>query len=159
MTKLCPRGKAAAKRKFRVYPSAYANAYASKLCAGKIKDPSGVKRKDFRGSKAEGGLMEATARLKRQGLKKGSKKKKDQGDILGERFDKKFKKLAESKETQLHSKDFLKGVDRAERRAASEVAQEAGIPMARGGRVMYKSGMRVCKLAKRGKGRAYGKNS
>ena len=71
MTKLCPRGKAAAKRKFKVYPSAYANAYASKSCAGKIKDPSGVKRKDFRGSKAEGGLMEATARLKRQGLLRG----------------------------------------------------------------------------------------
>ena len=31
--------------------------------------------------------------------------------------------------------------------------------MAKGGRAMYKSGMRVCKLAKRGKGRAYGKNS
>jgi hypothetical protein len=29
MTKLCPRGKAAAKSKFKVYPSAYANAYAS----------------------------------------------------------------------------------------------------------------------------------
>ena len=59
MTKLCPRGKAAAKRKFKVYPSAYANAYASKICAGKIKDPSGVKRKDFRGRKpaAEGGPM------------------------------------------------------------------------------------------------------
>ena len=59
MTKLCPRGKAAAKRKFKVYPSAYANAYASKICAGKIKDPSGVKRKDFRGRKpaAEGGSM------------------------------------------------------------------------------------------------------
>ena len=82
MTKLCPRGKAAAKRKFKVYPSEYANAYASRICAGKIKDPSGVKRKDFRGPKkamggrimkAGGGLMEATARLKRQGLKKGSK--------------------------------------------------------------------------------------
>ena len=71
MTKLCPRGKAAAKRKFKVYPSAYTNAYASKICAGKIKDPSGVKRKDFRGSKAEGGLMEATARLKRQRLGMG----------------------------------------------------------------------------------------
>jgi hypothetical protein len=69
VTKLCPRGKAAAKRKFAVYP--YANAYASKICAGKIKDPSGVKRKDFRGKKAKGGLMEATARLKRQGLKNG----------------------------------------------------------------------------------------
>jgi hypothetical protein len=47
MTKLCARGKAAAKRKFKVYPSAYANAYASKICAGKIKDPSGVKKKDW----------------------------------------------------------------------------------------------------------------
>ena len=61
------------KRKFKVYPSAYANAYASRICAGKIKDPSGVKRKDFRGSKASGGLMEATTRLKRQGLKEGTK--------------------------------------------------------------------------------------
>ena len=59
MTKLCPRGKAAAKRKFKVYPSAYANAYASKICAGKIKDPSGVKRKDFRGPKsASGGVID-----------------------------------------------------------------------------------------------------
>ena len=60
MTKLCPRGKAAAKRKFAVYPSAYANAYASKICAGKIKDPSGKKRKDFKGpkpSKAGGGKI------------------------------------------------------------------------------------------------------
>ena len=51
MTKLCKRGKEAAKRKFDVYPSAYANAYASKICAGKIKDPSGKKRKDFKGPK------------------------------------------------------------------------------------------------------------
>ena len=81
MTKLCPRGKRAAKAKFKVYPSAYANAYASRICAGKIKDPSGVKRKDFKGRKpsamggriklAGGGLSEATARLKRQGLRKG----------------------------------------------------------------------------------------
>ena len=81
MTKLCPRGKAAAKRKFAVYPSAYANAYASKICAGKIKDPSGVKRKDFKGRKpsamggriklAGGGLREATDRLRRQGLRGG----------------------------------------------------------------------------------------
>ena len=60
MTKLCPRGKAAAKRKFKVYPSAYANAYASKICAGKIKDPSGTKRKDFKGPKpkAMGGVID-----------------------------------------------------------------------------------------------------
>ena len=55
MTKLCARGKAAAKRKFKVYPSAYANAYASKICAGKIKDPSGIKRKDWGPKKAKTG--------------------------------------------------------------------------------------------------------
>ena len=31
----------------KVYPSAYANAYASRICAGKIKDPSGVNKKRF----------------------------------------------------------------------------------------------------------------
>ena len=55
MTKLCARGKSAAKRKFKVYPSAYANAYASKICAGKIKDPSGTKRKDWGPKKASKG--------------------------------------------------------------------------------------------------------
>ena len=44
MTKLCARGKAAAKRKFRVYPSAYANAYAVKVCKGDVKGPDGKKR-------------------------------------------------------------------------------------------------------------------
>ena len=57
MTKLCARGKSAAKRKFKVYPSAYANAYASKICAGKIKDPSGTKRKDWGPKKANTGKL------------------------------------------------------------------------------------------------------
>ena len=41
--KLCPKGKAAAKRKFDVYPSAYANMYASAVCSGKVK-PGGKKK-------------------------------------------------------------------------------------------------------------------
>jgi len=45
MAKLCPKGKAAAKRKFDVYPSAYANMYASAVCSGKVK------------SKANGGAI------------------------------------------------------------------------------------------------------
>ena len=70
MTKLCARGKAAAKRKFKVYPSAYANAYASKICAGKIKDPSGTKRKDWGPKKAKTG--EFMAKIDRQkSTKKG----------------------------------------------------------------------------------------
>ena len=43
MAKLCPKGKAAAKRKFDVYPSAYANMYASKVCKGKVKAKDGRK--------------------------------------------------------------------------------------------------------------------
>ena len=70
MTKLCPRGKAAAKRKFKVYPSAYANAYASKICAGKAKDDRGVRRKDFKGPKPSGGggTGAAARRIRKAGL-------------------------------------------------------------------------------------------
>jgi len=40
-TKLCARGKAAAKAKFKVYPSAYSNGYAVQVCQGKIKGLDG----------------------------------------------------------------------------------------------------------------------
>ena len=53
MTKLCPRGKAAAKRRFKVYPSAYANMYASAVCSGKI-TPGGKKGAK---KKADGGMI------------------------------------------------------------------------------------------------------
>src|SRR5210317_346802 len=77
MTKLCARGKSAAKRKFKVYPSAYANAYASKICAGKIKDPSGTKRKDWGPKKAsEGAIMNMKKLKKGGGQDMGAKKKK-----------------------------------------------------------------------------------
>ena len=85
MTKLCPRGKSAAKRKFKVYPSAYANAYASKICAGKIKDPSGVKRKDFRGSKAEGGPITIKPRNERKKIM-GSENRKPTEPISAEKL-------------------------------------------------------------------------
>ena len=51
MAKLCPKGKAAAKRKFKVYPSAYANMYASKVCKGKV-----------RSSAKDGGLLDKPKR-------------------------------------------------------------------------------------------------
>ena len=37
MGKLCPRGKAAAKRKFKAYPSAYANIHAKRKRGGKMR--------------------------------------------------------------------------------------------------------------------------
>lgn len=43
-TKLCARGKAAAKAKFKVYPSAYANGYAVQVCKGSIKGLDGKKQ-------------------------------------------------------------------------------------------------------------------
>jgi hypothetical protein len=43
-TKLCTRGKSAAKSKFDVYPSAYANGYAVQVCKGKKPGLDGKKR-------------------------------------------------------------------------------------------------------------------
>ena len=43
-TTLCARGKSAAKAKFDVYPSAYANGYAVQVCKGKIKGLDGTKK-------------------------------------------------------------------------------------------------------------------
>lgn len=43
-TKLCARGKAAAKAKFKVYPSAYANGYAVQVCKGKMPGSDGKKK-------------------------------------------------------------------------------------------------------------------
>jgi hypothetical protein len=139
MTKLCPRGKAAAKRKFKVYPSAYANAYASKICAGKIKDPSGVKRKDFRGpkpSKAMGGRIK---------LKDGS------GKTPMTPKEKKFAALAPPRNKITYADKIAGATGRT--KAMGGGLMEATERLKRQG---LKKGGGVCK---RGMGRAYGKNS
>jgi len=43
-TTLCSRGKNAAKAKYDVYPSAYANGYAVQVCKGKMPGSDGKKR-------------------------------------------------------------------------------------------------------------------
>ena len=43
-TKLCARGKASARAKYDVYPSAYSNGHAVQVCKGKIKGLDGKKR-------------------------------------------------------------------------------------------------------------------
>jgi hypothetical protein len=43
-TKLCARGKAAAKAKFKVYPSAYGNGFAVQVCQGRMPGLDGQKR-------------------------------------------------------------------------------------------------------------------
>jgi hypothetical protein len=43
-TKLCARGKASAKAKYKVYPSAYSNGHAVQVCKGTIKGLDGKKK-------------------------------------------------------------------------------------------------------------------
>jgi hypothetical protein len=43
-TKLCSRGKSAAKSKFKVYPSAYANGFAVQVCKGRMPGLDGKKK-------------------------------------------------------------------------------------------------------------------
>ena len=69
MAKLCPRGKAAAKRKFKVYPSAYANMYASAVCSGKV-TPGGKNKSQQRKERSS---------YKQGGVAKGC------GDIMDEK--------------------------------------------------------------------------
>ena len=62
MAKLCAKGKAAAKRKFKVYPSAYANMYGSAVCSGKIK-PGGRKKKAMGGTMSQGNYTKGCGKV------------------------------------------------------------------------------------------------
>ena len=164
MTKLCPRGKAAAKRKFKVYPSAYATPDGSKICEGIIKDPSGVKRKDFRGSKAKGGRIGLKlAGLvpedspKRQPNKNIPKGERTMGPVPANKRKKfnpdgSFKKIKDIQPTPpVEKPDVLR------RKRAGGGLMEATARLKRQGLGM---GGSVCKIAKRGQNRdAIGKNS
>ena len=84
MAKLCPRGKAAAKRKFKVYPSANANMYASAVCSGKV-TPGGKKN---RKKKAFGGTSQDDKRDVRKvehmiGKSRSSKREEGRKKAMG----------------------------------------------------------------------------
>jgi len=122
MTKLCARGKAAAKRKFKVYPSAYANAYASKICAGKIKDPSGVKKKDWGPKKAFlGGLI-------------GTKDKKKKETEKTETAVGKAKKILKTKEQRLKELRKELGMNKGGGADMSTIKKKKKKPAPGGGR-------------------------
>jgi len=119
--------------------------------------------------KMGGGLAAATERLRAQGKMGGGMMKKysNGGDVYGKMADKKFEKYATSKEAQLHAKDFDAGLNRAERRAASEtmlaykkkqkLGKQAAVKKMGGGMMNkpmgYKSGKSVmakgCKLGRK----------
>ena len=149
MAKLCPKGKAAAKRKFKVYPSAYANMYASGVCSGKI-TPGGKRQKKNEGGPIVSGstnLRKTFRKLKEPVKSAMTRVKGPAGDNARKMFD-------------LKSKQYEKLKDIKEKKSTRPTRRKK---MMGGGRmmpdrVMLKSGG-MCKLASKGKGRAYGKNS
>ena len=168
MTKLCPRGKSAAKRKFKVYPSAYANAYASKICAGKIKDPSGVKRKDFRGSKAKGGRIGLKGGIlpeseKNKTLKKLGEKMKSDSEIFKKDPFSKFKRRPKSTPMPKRKKfKTIEQINQERTRGPVEVSRtnRAGGGLMEATARLKRQGLRGGGLCKRGMNRdAIGKNS
>ena len=88
MAKLCPKGKAAAKRKFDVYPSAYANMYASKVCKGKVKAKDGGKISEPRLQRPKFGEPTPTQKPK---PKKFQKPKKQGPSQIPKRLMREFK--------------------------------------------------------------------
>jgi len=117
MAKLCAKGKAAAKRKFKVYPSAYANMYASGVCSGKI-TPGGKKK----------------TRVKRS---EGNPNPKYRS------------------RTSVREQEILENMSSKKNSGMRKKAMGGGMMNERIG---LKNGSK-CKLAMKGKGRAYGNNS
>ena len=79
-------------------------------------------------------------------LKRISKEMKGASPNIQAKMSEKFKNFKD----KFGTGDFISDT----RRDTAKVQNKA-----KGGRAGFKSGMRVCKLAKRGKGKAYGKNS
>jgi len=149
MAKLCPRGKAAAKRKFKVYPSAYANMYASAVCSGKV-TPGGKKKNR---KKAMGGGSMNT----RIGLKHGSYEKVPPSKGFSKYVTKQEQKKIDEANKKANEKS--RGPKTTDRLGEMSRRAAMGGGMMTMPRAMYKSGGGACKLAMKGKGKAYGKNS
>jgi len=148
MAKLCAKGKAAAKRKFKVYPSAYANMYASGVCSGKV-TPGGKRQKKNEGGPIVSGstnLRKTFRELKEPVKSPMTKVKSKAGDDARKIFDLKSKQY-----------EKLKAIKEKQKPRGKRTKMMGGGRMMPD-RVMLKSGG-MCKLASKGKGRAYGKNS
>jgi len=148
MAKLCAKGKAAAKRKFKVYPSAYANMYASGVCSGKV-TPGGKRQKKNEGGPIVSGstnLRKTFRQLKEPVKSAMTRVKGPAGDNARKMFDLKSKQY-----------EKLKAIKEKQKSRPKRTKMMGGGRMMPD-RVMLKSGG-MCKLASKGKGRAYGKNS
>ena len=136
MTKLCARGKSAAKRKFKVYPSAYANAYASKICAGKIKDPSGTKKKDWGPKKASKGKYFDEQKTNVKGKSKtGPMPSGKTPQIPGEEY-LKYKKFKKNKVVSANKGTIMKVANKLEKASEAHAGQAKtlkSLKLSRGG--------------------------
>ena len=165
MAKLCAKGKAAAKRKFKVYPSAYANMYGSAVCSGKV-TPGGKKKR----KKAMGIPKETT---KSDYLLKNKVKKVQKSPDKDFKYNNPETKTVKSDRTgkvsevnksepvkgSVGKKKYIKDMKRYHHQDVFGSNKIRDIQGAKdGGRMGYKNGSK-CKMAKKGKGRAYGKNS
>ena len=86
--------------------------------------------------------------------KSETQKTETKGDKIRKEFEK-FKKKFGKEEINPSPPSRKPG----EQKEMIPLRPEGMTPMAKGGRAGYKMGSKGCKLAKKGKGRAYGKNS
>ena len=143
MAKLCLKGKAAAKRKFKVYPSAYANMYASGVCSGKI-TPGGKRQKKNEGGSVVSGstnLRKKFRELKEPVKSPMTKVKSKAGDNARKIY-----------HEQVKNYEKLKSIKEKQNSRGKRTKLMGGGLMTR---PMYKGGG----LCTKGMGRAYGKNS
>ena len=110
-------------------------------------------------------LADSISKEDNKKIKKAIRSSKDiegkASDVRGKRYDKKFEKYAESKESQLHAKDYDDGLNKADTRAMKEVLYDSGYidqldKFSKGGRVNLKGGGCAIRGLKKN---AYGKNS
>ena len=143
MAKLCAKGKAAAKRKFKVYPSAYANMYASGVCSGKV-TPGGKRQKKNEGGPIVSGstnLRKTFRELKEPVKSSMTKVKSKAGDNARKIY-----------HEQVKNYEKLKAIKEKQKPKGKRTKMMGGGLMTR---PMYKGGG----LCTKGMGRAYGKNS
>ena len=144
MTKLCPRGKAAAKRKFRVYPSAYANANKNDKKTNSIELIK--KRKDSKKEALE--KMKKELGMKNGGMIRTKETLRRIGKVITPGAVKTIRKFVKESKAKQQDKARVKKMGGGLMEATERLRRQG-----------LKRGGRGCKLAMKGRGRAYGKNS
>ena len=126
----------------------------------KFRKPKKFEQKETKGERIRKNLKEEILNLNKiDKPKPGSTKPKNimkiEKSLENLQKDYRFPKKEPKKGPRMEEPDTFR--KKTPRRVPGE--RKEMIPLAKGGRAMYKSGSKGCKLAMKGKGRAYGKNS